>query len=224
MSELVMLSTITNGIATLTLNRPEKKNSLSIALREEISDTLQRLSADEDLRVLIITGAGDTFCAGFDLDEFRDTRPEFQERLWQSSDHFHHSVLRFPLPTVAGVNGAALAGGFDLATVCDLRLASCTARFAHPEQRFGDVMYAPLRELIGGAAARDLCLTGRSIDADEALRLGLVSAVVSPSALPEELARTAAVIAQAPRRNLLRMKAKIITGTAIPATRQTLDI
>lgn len=106
-------------------------------------------------------------------------------------------MLRFPLPTVAGINGAALAGGFDLATLCDLRLASSAARFAHPEQRFGDVMYAPLRELIGGAAARDLS---------------------------EELTSAAAAIAQAPRRNLLRMKAKIIAGTAIPAASPTLDI
>lgn len=224
MSGLVTLSAIAAGVATLTLNRPDKKNALSIALRDEISDTLDRLAVDEDLKVLIITGAGDTFCAGFDLDEFRDTRPEFQRRLWASSDRYHHRVLRFPLPIVAGINGAALAGGFDLATLCDLRLASTTARFAHPERRFGDVMYAPLHDLIGGAAAREACLTGRSIDAAGALRLGLVSAVVDPAALPAELATVAATIAEAPRPNLVRTKAKIIARTAILAATPTLDI
>lgn len=224
MTELITLSAITGGVATLTLNRQEKKNALSIALRDAVSDALGLLSADEDLRVLVITGAGDTFCAGFDLDEFRDIRPSFQRRLWQSSDRFHHSVLRFPLPVVAGVNGPALAGGFDLATLCDLRLASTAARFAHPEQRFGDVMYAPLRDLLGGAAARELCLTGRSIDAAEAFRLGLVSVVVDPPALPQALATVAAGIARAPRRNLMRTKAKFIAAAAIPAATPTLDI
>jgi enoyl-CoA hydratase len=224
MTELITLSPITDGVATLTLNRPEKKNALSIALRDAISDVLVQLSADEDLRVLVITGSGETFCAGFDLDEFRDTQPSFQRKLWESSDRFHHSVLRFPLPVVAGVNGAALAGGFDLATLCDLRLASTAARFAHPEQRFGDVMYAPLRNLVGGATARELCLTGRSIDAAEAFRLGLVSAVVDPPAFPAALAALAAEIARAPRRNLVRTKAKFIAAAAIPVTTQTLDI
>jgi enoyl-CoA hydratase/carnithine racemase len=224
MTDLITLSATTGGVATLTLNRQEKKNALSIALRDAVSDALGRLSSAEDLRVLVITGAGNTFCAGFDLDEFRDTRPDFQRRLWESSDRFHHSVLRFPLPIVAGINGPALAGGFDLATLCDLRLASTTARFAHPEQRFGDVMYAPLRDLVGGAVARDLCLTGRSVDAAEAFRLGLVSAVVDPSDLPAALAALTADIARAPRRNLLRTKAKFIAAAAISASTPTLDI
>ena len=140
------------GIATLTLHRPEKKNALSIALRDALADQLDRLAALDELKVLIITGAGDTFSAGFDLKEFAVDEPGFQDRLWASSDRYHHTVARFPLPSVAAVNGAALAGGFDLAVLCDLRIAAATASFAHPEQRFGDVVYGPLHDLVGGAS------------------------------------------------------------------------
>jgi enoyl-CoA hydratase len=124
-------------------------------------------------------------------------------------------VLTFPLPTVAAVNGPALAGGFDLAVMCDLRVASTTARFAHPEISFGDVVYSPLHDLVGGAVARDLALTGRSVDADEAFRLHLVSAVVPPAeVLPTALARAAAMT-QSPREILLRTKAKIVQRAAL---------
>ena len=83
-------------------------------------------------------------------------------------------MLRFPLPTVAAVNGPALAGGFDLAVLCDLRVAATTARFAHPERTFGDVVYGPLHDLVGGAVARELCFTGRVVDAtDEGARPGV---------------------------------------------------
>ena len=124
-------------------------------------------------RASSITGAGDVFSAGFDLGEFTRAAedPAFGAELWASSDRFHHALLTFPLPLVAAVNGPALAGGFDLAVCCDVRIAADTARFAHPEFTFGDVVYSPLHELVGGAVARDLCLTGRPIDAAEALRL-----------------------------------------------------
>ena len=115
-----------------------------------------------------MTGAGDTFCAGFDLDEFAD--PGIADELWASSDRWHRTMLRFPLPTVAAVNGGAYGGGFDLAVMCTLRVASDTARFAHPEHTFSQVVYAPLHDLVGGSIARDLALTGRRIDAAEAER------------------------------------------------------
>ena len=121
------------AIATLTLCRPDKKNALSIALRDEVSDALDELAARPETSIVILTGDGDVFCAGFDLGEFGDSSPEHQQRLWASSDRFHHTVMRFPLPTIAAVNGAALAGGFDLACMCDIRVAASNARFAHPE-------------------------------------------------------------------------------------------
>ena len=119
-------------------------------------------------------------------------------------------MLEFPLPTVAAVNGPALAGGFDLAVMCDVRVASETARFAHPELSFGDVVYSPLHDLVGASVARDLCLTGRIVDAAEALQLHLVSMVVAPDTLPEAAAQVAEAIARAPRDVLLRTKAKFL--------------
>jgi enoyl-CoA hydratase len=172
-----------------------------------MSDALDRVALDEAFRALVITGEGDAFSAGFDLDEF--SRPEFADDLWASSDRWHRTLLEFPLPMVAAVNGAAYGGGFDLAVMCDLRIAAPTARFAHPEHSFSQVVYGPLHDLVGGAVARDLALTGRRVDADEAERLGLVSRVVSPDDLLAEATATATEIALAPREVLLAMIAKI---------------
>jgi enoyl-CoA hydratase len=196
-----------DGVGVLTLARPDKKNALSIAVRDEMSDALDALVSDERLRALVVTGAGDTFCAGFDLDEFADL--QIAEELWASSDRWHRTMLQFPLPTVAAVNGGAYGGGFDLAVMCTLRVAAEGARFAHPEHVFSQVVYAPLHDLVGGAIARDLALTGRRIDAAEAERLGLVSRVVPRSEVVTEACTIAAEIARAPRDVLLLMTAKI---------------
>jgi enoyl-CoA hydratase len=221
MPDLVLVSAPADGIATLTLNRPEKKNALSIAVRDEFSDALDALAADETVKVVIVTGAGDVFSGGFDLREFdRLDDEEFAARLWASSDRWHRTCIEFPLPLLAAVNGPALAGGFDLAVMCDLRVAADTARFAHPEITFGDVVYGPLHDLVGAAVARDLCFTGRAIDAAEALRLHLVSAVVPVSELPATAAELAAQIARAPRDVLRRTKAKAVrrSGVTVGAT------
>ena len=196
-------------MALLVLDRPEKRNALSTRLRDEISDALDVLGADASVRCLVVTGAGEVFCAGFDLGEFQDPDPELQRALWASSDRYHRTVLEFPLPTIAAVNGPAIAGGFDLAVMCDLRVAAPTATFHHPEISFGDVVYGPLHDLVGGAVARDLCLTGRKIDAGEALRAGLVSEVVAPGEVVDRALERAGAVAAAPRDVLLRMKAKV---------------
>ncbi len=174
--------------------------------------------------VVVITGSGDTFSAGFDLGEFGNDDAAHVERLWASSDRFHHGVLNFPLPTIAAVNGAAIAGGFDLAVLTDIRIAAASAWFSHPERRWSDVVYRPLRELVGGSAARYLALTGRRIDADEALALGLVNEVVADEELLRHVMELAAEIASAPRDVLVRSKAKIIAATAIPRDTPTLDL
>ena len=224
MGELVVVDGPADGIATLTLNRPEKKNALSIALRDEFSDALAVLAADEGVKVVVVTGAGDAFCAGFDLKEFqRVGEPGFGDKLWASSDRYHRACLEFPLPMIAAVNGAAVAGGFDLAVMCDIRIAADSARFGHPEISFGDVVYGPLHDLVGGAVARDLCFTGRIIDAEEALALRLVSKVVQRDALMAEAMSVAGVVARAPRGVLLRTKAKV-TRRAGVVQEHTLDL
>jgi enoyl-CoA hydratase/carnithine racemase len=220
---LVVVDRTDAAIATLTIDRPEKKNALSTAVRDAISDHLDLLAEDPELKVLVVTGRGSCFSAGFDLDEFAVDEPGFQDRLWASSDRFHHAVLRFPVPTVAAVNGAALAGGFDLALMCDIRITVASAFFGHPEHAFGDVIYGLLHDLVGGATARDLCLTGRRVDAAEALRRGIVREVVADDELLETATRIAHEIARAPRWALIRTKAKAIARTGIGVGLPTLD-
>ena len=206
---------------TLTLNRAEKKNALSIALRDELSDALDDLGGDEAVKSVVVTGAGDVFSAGFDLREFQ--QPELTDQLWASSDRFHAAVLQFPLPLIAAVNGPALAGGFDLAVMSDVRVAADTARFSHPEIEFGDVVYGPLHDIVGGGLARELCFTGRVVEAREAKALGLVSSVVPVDELASEVTRFTALIGRAPRDVLLRTKAKAIRRAAVVRDK-TLDL
>jgi enoyl-CoA hydratase/carnithine racemase len=217
---LVLRAGPERGVATLTLNRTEKKNALSIVLRDELSDALDALAGDEAVKTVVITGAGDVFSSGFDLREFQ--QPELADQLWASSDRFHTTVLQFPLPLVAAVNGPAIAGGFDLAVMCDLRVAADTARFAHPEIEFGDVVYGPLHDLVGGAVARELCFTGRVVDAAEAKTLGLVSSVVAAGELHAEVTRVTNQILRAPRDVLLRTKAKAVRRAGVAG--KTLDL
>jgi enoyl-CoA hydratase/carnithine racemase len=212
--------------ALLRLNRPERRNALSVALRDAVSDALDRLAVDESVKAVVITGAGEVFSSGFDLKEFDRAAADdaFMRELWASSDRFHRTVLCFPLPLVAAVNGPAVAGGFDLAVMCDLRLASTTARFAHPERSFGDVVYGPLAALVGGAVARELTLGGREVTAEEALALHLVGEVVEPDELA---ARTDAVVDRicvSPRDVLVRTKAKALRHAGVDPTSATLDI
>jgi enoyl-CoA hydratase len=218
---LLLRTTPDAGVVTLTLNRPDKKNALSIALRDEMSDALDDLAGDEAVKTVVITGAGNVFSSGFDLREFQ--QPELTDRLWASSDRFHATVLRFPLPIVAAVNGPAIAGGFDLAVMSDLRIAAETARFSHPEIEFGDVVYGPLHDLVGGGAARELCLTGRVVEAQEAKALGLVSSVVPVDGLADEVARFTAMIGRAPRDVILHTKAKAVRRARVVEA-NTLDL
>ena len=213
------------AVALLTLDRPDVRNALSTELRDRISDALDELAQDGEVKVIVVTGNGPVFCSGFDLKEFEQAMEDedLATRLWASSDRFHATVLKCPLPTIAAVNGPALAGGFDLAVMCDVRVAATTTRFAHPERTFGDVVYAPLHDLVGGSVARDLCLTGRSIDAEEARALRLVSSVVEPDeVLPTALA-IAERTAEAPRDVLVRTKAKALRRAAIEVE-GTLDL
>jgi enoyl-CoA hydratase len=219
--ELITLDGPTEAVARLTLDRAEKKNALSIQLRDEMSDALDALAIDEAVKAVVVTGAGDVFSAGFDLEEFE--QPELSAELWKSSDRWHVTLLRFPLPLVAAVNGPALAGGFDLAVMCDIRVAAETARFAHPEITFGDVVFGPLHDLVGGAVARDLCFTGRVVEAAEAKELGLVSSVVTSTDLVAEATRFTDHIVRAPRDVLLRTKAKAIRRAGVVGE-NTLDL
>src|SRR5262249_46953557 len=114
MPETIRIGPVEAGVATIVLSRLEKKNALSIALPDEMREAVDSIVRDDAVKVLVITGAGNVFSAGFDLGEFRELGdPDHAKRLWDSSDRFHATLLRCPLPTIAAVNGPALAGGFD---------------------------------------------------------------------------------------------------------------
>lgn len=181
-------------LAIITLNRPEKRNALSMALRKEIVECLGELRADETVKAVVLTGAGPSFCAGFDLGELAAGD---MERIFTEARAYHRAVYTFPKPIIAAVNGPALAGGMDLAIMCDMRIASEVASFGQPQVRMGVVAaYDLIRTVLPEAVARELCLTGRRMEPQEALRLGFVNGVVSPDRLMEEAVGTAKLIAE----------------------------
>jgi enoyl-CoA hydratase len=201
-------------VATLLLNRPEKRNALNAQLRDEITAALEELEAEPGVSVVIVRAAGPVFCAGFDTSEFAETSPS-QVFASASSRRYHYRLQHFRKPIIAAVNGPAMGGGFDLAVLCDVRLVADTATFGHPEIKFGATpLYGPLAAIIGGGVARDLCLTGRRIDAHEALRIGLVSKVVTGEQLVAEATEFASRIAEAPLAALQAVKWSILRATA----------
>ncbi|MDZ7732873.1 MAG: enoyl-CoA hydratase/isomerase family protein [Acidimicrobiia bacterium] len=189
-----------------------------------MSDALDGLAGDESVSAVVLTGRGDTFTAGFDLDEFDRLDDEvFAAELWASSDRFHRVCLSFPLPLLAAVNGPALAGGFDLAVMCDLRVVSSTAWFSHPELRFSEVVYGPLHELVGGAAARDLALTGRRGRRGRGDTTGSRHAGRRTRCRRRRSRGAGGRIAASPWSVLARMKRKIVARAGVVGER-TLDL
>jgi enoyl-CoA hydratase len=183
----------------VTLERPEKRNALSIDLRLELTGAFEGLGSDESVGCVLLTGAGTAFCAGMDVTQFGGDLPN-RRRLVESSTGAFRAVGRCPKPVVAAVNGPALAGGFALALLCDIRIASDSATFGYPELPIGiPPSDAATRATIGPAAARELCLTGRVIGADEALRLGVVSEVFPAEEFGARALELAQRISELPR-------------------------
>lgn len=188
-------------IGIIRLNRPAQRNALTIAMRDEICACLDRWRQEPDIDVVVFMGTGSVFSAGFDLKEFQ--RPEIAARLYDSSSRFHRTLLNFPKVTLAAVNGPAVGGGFDLATLCDLRLCATTAYFSHPEIKLGvPPLFSPLRNIVGEGVARELCLTGRQIKADEARHLGLVNDVVPAEELEPRAIKLAESLLDTPGSSL----------------------
>jgi enoyl-CoA hydratase/carnithine racemase len=161
--------------AVVTLARPEKRNALSIELREALAAAFAELVADDAVHAIGLTGAGTAFCAGMDVTQFGGDAAH-KARLLASSVACFDAVARCPKPTVAFVNGPAVAGGFALALLCDVRVAAAGARLGFPEVgRHIPPSYAAARAALPPALARELCLTGEVLDADEALVRGVVN-------------------------------------------------
>jgi enoyl-CoA hydratase/carnithine racemase len=185
-------------IRRLTLNRPEKLNALDHHLVEELSNQLAVGANDDSVRVLILAGAGRSFCAGYDLGEEAPlTHDEALAGLRQSLDHLLE-IFDHPKPIVAQVHGHCLAGGCDLMMMCDLAVASDDALFGQPEIRFGSTVVAQVMPwLVGARRAKELVMTGRQVSSEEALQIGLVNMVVGRDALEGRalaLARELAVV------------------------------
>jgi enoyl-CoA hydratase/carnithine racemase len=198
-----------DGIALVTLNRPAKRNALSIEMRVELGEAFTALGADDEVGCVVLTGAGPAFCSGMDTTQFGGDA-ENKRRLVETSTLAFDAVGNCPRPVVAAVNGPAVAGGFALALLCDLRIAGPGARFGYPELPRGiPPSYAAARSALPAAVAQDLCLTGRPVDAAEALRLGIVREVSDgdPVARGVELA---AEIAAMPRDAVLATKQRVL--------------
>ena len=195
-----------DGVAVLTLDNPDQRNAMSDRMTESWVAAVDELAADRTVRVVVVTGEGSAFCSGGNtswiasepdatVDELRERMLPFY-RAWLS-------VRRLEVPTIAAVNGPAIGAGLCLALACDIRYAASGAKLGVPFVRLG--MHAGmagtylLPDVVGPAHARDLLLTGRVVDADEALRLGLVSRVIEPDSFAAEILATAeAVAATAP--------------------------
>ena len=204
MSSLV-LSTSDAGVATIVMNRAEKRNALSIDLRRALADEFERVSVDESVSVVVLTGAGSAFCAGMDRTQFGGDGAN-RTALYETSVRLYESLTTVPVPTIAAVNGPALGGGSALAASCDLRVASPTATFGHPEIGFGvPPSYGALLRLgCTDQLARELAFTGRIVGADEALELGLVREIATDVA--GRAAQIATEIAKNGRRVLEQTK------------------
>ncbi len=188
-----LICEVKDQIAVVTLNRPDKRNALSRMLRDEIVDCLGRLEQNEDVRAIVLTGAGSSFCAGFDLSEFQTG--DMQE-IFAHATGYHHKVYNTTKPIIAAVNGQAMAGGMDLAAMCDLRLAATDAMFGQPQVKMGiAAAYDLLRTVLAEPLARELCLTGRRMDASEASSAGFVNEIVEADRLLERAMQVAADVA-----------------------------
>jgi enoyl-CoA hydratase len=192
-------------IALVTLRRPEKRNALSIELRLELAESFARLSEDDAVGCVVLTGAGSAFCSGMDTTQFGGTL-EHRRQLVETSTVAFEAVGGCRRPIVAAINGPAIAGGFALALLCDLRIASSAGVFGYPELPRGiPPSYAAARAVLPATVAQELCLTGRLVRADEAQRLGIVRETVNGDVVARglELARR---IAGLPRKAVLETK------------------
>jgi enoyl-CoA hydratase len=202
-----------DDIAVVTLQRPEKRNALSIELRVELAEAFGALSDDEGVGCIVLTGAGPVFCSGMDTDQFGGDRAN-RERLVETSTLAFKAVGNCRRPVVAAVNGPAVAGGFALSLLCDLRVASHTAIFGYPELPKGiPPSYASARAVLPATVAQELCLTGRIVRATEAQRLGIVREVVSGDVLPRAL-ELAERVAGLPRKAVLETKRRTLLERA----------
>lgn len=219
--ETLYTESAADGVVTLVLNRPESGNGVIPELARDFMAALDQLESQKSVRVLVLTGAGKQFCAGADLNAFKeylDTQLDIEEEPYNARVLFPvtQRLVQCRLPIVAAINGGATAGGLDLALACDIRIASERARLGETYIRLGlnpgngGTWFLP--RLVGSGLAAELALTGDIIDAQTALEIGLVNRVVSADELLEESINTAERIARWPRLALEATKQQLRHG------------
>ncbi len=225
-SSLVQLEIAADGVATLTLNRPEKLNAFTAEMIGQWHAALLRVEADPAARVLVLTGAGRAFCAGGDAEEMRtDSEADSLERKHQLWRHIHTVALtmeRLDKPSIAAINGAARGAGLDMALMCDLRVMAQSATLAETYINMGLVAgdggawYLP--RLIGTDRALDLLWTGRAVAAEEAERIGLVTRIAPDEKVMDVACDMARAIASQPQEAIRMLKRAVYQGMAMPLT------
>lgn len=204
-----------DGVLTLVLDRPDKRNAIDGTMVEALSDALRTADHDADVRVVVIRGAGPDFCAGADLAELLasvDDGPAENARQARRLGEIFTAIRELPKPVIAAVHGRALAGGCGLATACDLIVAHADARFGYPEITRGFVpamVMAVLRRIVGERVAFDLVATGRILSAAEARDLGMVSRVAPAERFDQEVAAMAQHFASASASALALIKRQL---------------
>ena len=222
MTTLVEMS-VDDGVALIALNRPEVRNAISDALRAEFVAALERVASDEGVRAVVLTGNGKSFCAGGDISGMKERLKapagEVAFNGWRRQGQTHKSVALLhglPKPVIAAVNGAALAGGCGIATLCDFTLAIPEAKFGYTEVKIGflpAIVSVFLTRQIGEKRTRDLLLTGRIIEAAEAKEMGLVNEIVPPEKLMDRAKELADILIAASPSSLTRAK-RLLTSAA----------
>jgi len=220
MSDVVRVEKIDGNIAKLTINRPDKLNALNRAVRQGIFDALNNLSEDDDVRVVLITGAGDkAFIAGADIAEFKDARPIEQYRSMKAGN-IYMAIERFPKPVIAMINGFCLGGGCELAMACDMRIASTAAKIGQPEINLGLIPGAGgtqrLPRLVGEGWAMRLITSGELISGDTAAKIGLVETAVAPEELEIHTMTLAAKIGSQSPVALQAAKESVLAARRMP--------
>ena len=197
-------------IAKITLNRPEKKNALSRDMQMELMQVLGAIREDESAKVVILTGAGDAFCSGGDIDTFGEMTTVNTRKRLQRSKNLVESIVDLEKPVIAAINGFAVGAGMNIALACDILIASEAAKFGEVFVRIGAIpdlgghYFLPLR--VGVAKAKELMFTGDIIDAQEALSIGVVNRVVPHEKLEETTLAFAARLARGPSQSYAMIK------------------
>jgi len=209
--------TIDEHIATLTFNRPKALNALNSQLLSELSDTLTQVEGNEDIRVLVLTGAGEkAFIAGADITEINKLTPLGARQFGDFGQNVINMLHELPIPVIAAVGGFALGGGFEMALACDFIIASPKATFGLPEINLGIIPgfggTQRLARIVGANIARELIFTGRFIKGEEAQAMGIVSKIYAPEELMAGALETAKLIASKGRTSLMLAKSAVRQG------------